>query len=82
MLLVRRVEGEKERKEEDSKKIELTREEIYEAIGVCLETNENKLIGRLGEISPQEQWKVVRYMKSKNKDNKRLSKRGIEEEKR
>lgn len=79
---MRRVEGEKERKEEDSKKIELTREEIYEAIGVCLETNENKLIGRLGEISPQEQWKVVKYMKSKNKDNKRLSKRGIEEEKR
>lgn len=43
-----------------------------------------KDLHKIREISPEVQQKVVKYMKSKNKskDQKRLSKRGIEEEKR
>lgn len=43
-----------------------------------------KNLHKIGEIGPEVQWKVVKYMKSKSKskDQKRLSKRGIEEEKR
>lgn len=74
---VSRVEGIKDRKR-DGRKIELSRKEICETIGICLETNESKDIG---DLNSQTQWKIAKYMKSKNKENKRLGKKGTDEEK-
>lgn len=71
------MEGIKDRKR-DSRKIELSRKEICEMIGICLETNESKDIE---DLNSQTQWKIAKYMKSKNKENKKLRKKSIEEEK-
>lgn len=62
------------------RRIDLTREEICETIGVCLETNDNREKA-LVELNPTTQWKLVTQMKSKSKENKRLGKRSVEEEK-
>lgn len=64
----------------ESRGIDLIREEICEAIGVCVETNNGKEKA-LVELNPTTQWKLVAQMKSKKKENKRLGKRSIEEEK-
>lgn len=71
---------EERKRERESKRIALTREEICETIGVCLETNDGKE-KYIEDLSSTTQWKIVKQMKSKNKESKRLGKRSIEEEK-